>query len=229
MPEHHAHAREPAEEDGGGGLRARKKLRTRRELRRAATRLYAERGAAHVTVQDICAEVGISPRTFFNYFESKDDALFGLDHRLRERVVAGLLDRPAAEAPLPALREAILAAVPAVVGADTEFARRRALLHAEPELLDRPLRNNRRMEEAVTAALASRTGAAHGDLYPHLVAATALAAMRAALRGWEPHSGAEGLTAALEQAFGLLAAGLPVPPAEPAPVPAGRVGRPQVP
>ncbi|WP_431032039.1 TetR/AcrR family transcriptional regulator [Streptomyces sp. P6-2-1] len=223
MPEHSAHEDEPDapvepdDADEGGGLRARKKLRTRRELRRAATRLYAERGAAQVTVQDICAEVGISPRTFFNYFESKDDAVFGLDHRLRQRVVADLLARPAEQAPLPALREAILTAVPAVVAPDTEFTRRRALLRAEPELLDRPLRNNRRMEEAVTAALASRTGAAPGDLYPHLVAATALAAMRAALRSWEPHSGAEGLTAALERAFGLLAAGLPVPSAVPAP------------
>lgn len=195
--------------DEAGGLRARKKQETRLALRRAATRLYLERGAAAVTVQDICAEVGISARTFFNYFDSKDDAVFGLDHRLRQQVVDELLARPAGEAPLLALRNAILSAVPAVVEGDSEFARRRALLKAEPELISKPLRNNRRMEDAVTRTLAGRTGDPEDALYPRLVAGAGLAAMRTALRGWQPESGTRGLVEVLEEVFALLARGLP--------------------
>ncbi|OLT48280.1 TetR/AcrR family transcriptional regulator [Cellulosimicrobium sp. CUA-896] len=61
------------------GLRERKKRRRRDDMVDAAQHLVLERGLDGVTVEDVCEAVGVSPRTFFNYFPSKDDAVLGLE------------------------------------------------------------------------------------------------------------------------------------------------------
>lgn len=59
------------------GLRERKKRARREALIDATHRLVAAHGLDAVTVEAICEEAGVSPRTFFNYFETKDDAVLG--------------------------------------------------------------------------------------------------------------------------------------------------------
>src|SRR5215469_10625557 len=83
-------------------LRERKKRATRHALRRVAFTLAAERGWANVTVEDIAEAANVSPRTFFNYFPTKEAALFGADPEkaaaLRERIVAAVPGTPVLEA-----------------------------------------------------------------------------------------------------------------------------------
>jgi len=59
------------------GLRERKRLATRRAIQHAVLTLSREQGIDHVTVEDISRLANVSPRTFFNYFPSKDAALIG--------------------------------------------------------------------------------------------------------------------------------------------------------
>lgn len=59
------------------GLRERKKRQTRIDLCMAARRLTVERGLDATTTDDIAKAVGVSPRTFFNYYDTKLDAVVG--------------------------------------------------------------------------------------------------------------------------------------------------------
>ncbi|WP_144763553.1 TetR/AcrR family transcriptional regulator [Curtobacterium sp. 9128] len=64
------------------GLRERKRRATRLAIQQAALRIAAEDGLAAVTVDEISRRADISPRTFFNYFPSKEQALLGEDPTL---------------------------------------------------------------------------------------------------------------------------------------------------
>ena len=76
------------------GLRERKKERTSAELTDAAFRLFAERGFDETTIEDIVEQVEVSPRTFFRYFDSKEDVVIGFFDDLGLELRAMLAGRP---------------------------------------------------------------------------------------------------------------------------------------
>src|ERR1700722_20350499 len=90
------------------GRRDRKKNDTRRALRDAALALVAERGLAHVTIEDITEAVDIAPRTFFNYFPSKESAVIGADPERIGQMRASLIERPKTETALEALQAVLV-------------------------------------------------------------------------------------------------------------------------
>jgi AcrR family transcriptional regulator len=64
------------------GLRERKRRATKTAIQQAALRIAIDEGLGAVTVDEISRRADISPRTFFNYFTSKDQALLGEDPTL---------------------------------------------------------------------------------------------------------------------------------------------------
>ena len=146
-------------------LRERKKLATRRSLRRVALDLVAERGFAHVTVEDIAEAADVSPRTFFNYFPSKEAVLFGTDP---ERVAA-LRERLIHEAPgetaLDALRAVMVSDARAVAeelselgGDPADWLRRMKEARTDPHLRAAHAAQMAMVERAITEGLAERLG-----------------------------------------------------------------------
>jgi AcrR family transcriptional regulator len=82
---------------------------TAREISRAAMQLFAERGFDAVTVEQIATQAGISARTFFRYFPTKEDVVFRYQNHLQDRLVIAFDARPAEEGPVTALRNAYVA------------------------------------------------------------------------------------------------------------------------
>jgi AcrR family transcriptional regulator len=81
-----------------GGLRERKKHATRQALSAAALRLAREHGPQNVRVDDIAEAAGVSPRTYNNYFSSREQAIVvALAAEPGARVAAALRKRPADE------------------------------------------------------------------------------------------------------------------------------------
>src|SRR2546428_614082 len=89
------------------GHRERKKLQTREALIAAARRLYAERGLEGTTVAEIAREAGVAPRTFFSYFESKEDVFLGPGDLRVEGLVRAIRSRAPGEPILTAVRRAL--------------------------------------------------------------------------------------------------------------------------
>ncbi|MEV5884747.1 TetR family transcriptional regulator [Streptomyces sp. NPDC052020] len=147
----------------GGGLRERKKRATRAALAEAAVRLAAEHGVEKVTVEAISAAAGVSVRTFFNYFDSRDDAFVAIDTDSHARVRRSVLDAPAALSPLDAVREAIGAEL-----AEAEQRHKLWLLHADvlrasPHLLVRKISAHMADETELAEAVAERIRAGSGS------------------------------------------------------------------
>jgi AcrR family transcriptional regulator len=191
------------------GLRERNKLRTREEIASATIRLAADRGLEHVTVEQIAAEADVAPRTFFRYFDSKEEALFA-DHPERLQLLRdNLRRRPASEGPLTAVRGAILD-----VAGDLEEHRdvmlcKIRLIEDNATLRGRSLEKMGDLERMIAEALAERTGVdLDTDFRPLVIAGAVCTAMRVAIDRWGATGGDGDLISMVETALDLLDGGL---------------------
>ncbi|SOD98137.1 transcriptional regulator, TetR family [Blastococcus haudaquaticus] len=194
------------------GLRERKKLATRSALHLAALQLVAERGLDEVSVDDIAERADVSPRTFFNYFPSKIDAVVGLDPAAPQRQVEAFLSRPADESPVEAMR-AVAREQAAEMSENTElWPLRLTVIDAHPAALARLAAAFGESEQVLAAAIGERTGTRVGaDAYPALLAGVAAAAMRTSLHRWFAGDFTAALPDLVDETWDLLAAGLPAP------------------
>src|SRR4051794_20543070 len=167
------------------GLRERKKRATRQALHGAALRLVAARGFDDVTIEDIAAAADVSPRTFFNYFGSKEDVIVNPDPEWVDRLKVLLEQHTADESPLTAMEDVLVAQLDEVTDRREEWLLRLRLVREIPALTPRHLAAFDAMERALVEDVAHRTGRdPASDLYPVLLGIAAMAAMRAAIARW---------------------------------------------
>lgn len=191
------------------GLRERKKDRTRDELAAAAVKLFIERGYDGATVEDIAAAADVSPRTFFRYFPSKEDAAIDL-------LQAGIIDlrdelaaRPAEEPLAQALRQATLHWA---VGADQRATRMLELaqvLRTSPSLRGRLEDSKRQQLAGLADIVAGRLGAPASDPRPSLIVSLLSAVIGGAVDRWSEDGGGRRLAEYVEAGLELLTNGVP--------------------
>ncbi|MFI5931570.1 TetR family transcriptional regulator [Actinoplanes sp. NPDC051494] len=191
------------------GRRDRKKQQTREALIEAALRLVDERGFDQVTVEEISEAADVSPRTFFNYFASKDEAVTGdqfVDtHRTRERLLAVAPGVPVIDAFLLAMRPGLAAMQEDRL---VWFLRMR-VLGDNPSLITGLMARSAVAERDLIDAVAERLGLTPDHPFPAVFAAATGGAMRAAMMRWT--DGGAPIFDLVHEAFGFLAAGLSHP------------------
>ncbi|HET6664862.1 MAG TPA: TetR family transcriptional regulator [Acidimicrobiales bacterium] len=194
------------------GLRERKKAETHQALAKAALHLADELGPERVTVEAIADAAGVSPRTFFNYFSSKEDAIVGIAPAQSSALLADLLARPEDEPPLDALRAVVLAAAQRLQAGGDDWVIRHRLIQRHRSLAVTRAAWFAEVERRMTEEIARRTGLDPGlDVYPALVVNATIGALRVAIDAWQERERVGALEALIDGAFDVLAHGLRLP------------------
>ncbi|HEY9305859.1 MAG TPA: TetR family transcriptional regulator, partial [Mycobacterium sp.] len=164
------------------GLRERKKIKTRRAIRREAFRLIEQNGYAATTVEQIAEAADVSPSTFFRYFPSKESLLLADD--LDPLILEALKAQPRDLSPARAFRQAYAAVLAQLPDDQLEFeSTRQRLMFSIPELKAAMYDEYYRTVTVVAEAIAHRIGRAADDFEVRVFAGALTGAMMGAFDG----------------------------------------------
>jgi AcrR family transcriptional regulator len=190
------------------GLRERKKRATRDALARAGLELFVERGYDETTLAEIAEVAGVSTRTIFAYFPSKEDILFATMQTMRDALARALADRPAGTDALTSLQEFILSSAHEKTELDHKLGQ---VIAADPTLSSHKRARIAEFQEVLAAAIADDLGVGPDDLRPQVAAASLTAAFEVLERQDRGHSTVpthEEIAAAIDPVISFVRAGL---------------------
>lgn len=200
-------------------LRERKKQRTKDALVDAAFALFQSKGFDATTIDEIADAVEISPRTFFRYFESKQDVALTLIDRQFAVIYESLAARPAHEPVLTALRHCVVDMIRAgeegTAGFDANrFTDTQKLVSSCPAIHARSMEVCAFKLEELAGHIAKRMGVdATTDPRPTLVAAVATTAVQTAMAAWRESDPGTRTSMLADRALSLLEEGINYPSA----------------
>ncbi len=167
--------------------------RTRRlvqtELTSVAQDLFVAQGYDGTTVDQIAAAAGMSKRTFFRYFPSKDDLVIGKYDLFADRMAEALDERPADEPVWESLRRVFDITLDYVQD-DHQRARNETMdeiVRSTPQLYARYLEKMQRVQELLIGRVALRLTDREydpSDPRPAAIVGAAFACMQAARQAW---------------------------------------------
>lgn len=140
--------------DEGDGVRERKRQETRRRITEAGVRLISSKGYEQTTLDEIAEAAGISRRSFFHHFKSKDDILLSLQGSMARTLITQLETMPPGGRPLEVMQTVMLDALRQFSGDD--LIRIDRLMRASPAVQARKQASYAEEEKLLHAALVAR-------------------------------------------------------------------------
>lgn len=178
--------------------------RARSDLTRIATRLVTQRGLAATSIDDIVSEADVSRRTFFRYFNSKEDAVLGDAWRHGDLLYELAILRPAVERPLEVAKEAYRSfAVACYEQPAADLLMLLNVIHHE-DLTAQRVRLRLHNIQRLAAALARRMVLSEDDLAPLVLAGTVVMCGSDAIDRWIQTQGRESIATAIDAALTAL-------------------------
>lgn len=166
-----------------GSLRNRRRAELMLQIRQVAHRLFADRGFAAVTTEDIAAAAGVSISTYFRHAPTKEGLLVDPVQQLLAEIVDRYSARPAHESASEALIQVFVTYARDAIDLDLDTWYR-AILTA-PHLLTRSALISENDHHRFIEHVATRMGADAGsDLRPPLLVQTSLATVQFVLDRW---------------------------------------------
>jgi AcrR family transcriptional regulator len=167
------------------GLRERRKEEIRQVLSQAAIRLFLEQGFDATTIDEIVAPLGVSRRTFFRHFATKEDLVFVWYEDLTKGLVAECAARPASETAYQAVCGALRSLLHLYDDNPLWSKQMMKLASETPALIGKSLEKRAMWERALAAVVVDRLQEGPmRDHYARIIAGAAVNAFAIAAEAW---------------------------------------------
>jgi AcrR family transcriptional regulator len=196
------------------GLRERKRAETRDKLETAAVTLALKNGLEHATIDAICEMAGVSGRTFFNYFDSKEDAILGLkDSQITDEAVTAVLLAHEGADPVEFTIRLMFGVLNPSINTSSLLKLRMQIVQLHPQLLGRMAAQMQRMTEQLSNAIRpillnapafADQNEAESELSVEVMLSLCSGATRAAVKEWTVTGNQAPLEAVEERAIELV-------------------------
>jgi AcrR family transcriptional regulator len=169
---------------GAPSRRSEHKTRTKHALRTAALELFAAKGYDEATTEEIAERAGVSARTFFRYFPTKESVLWAGEYDWVQAFNTAFLDEPAELADIDAMRNAFVSAASSFARGRRFFAMYQRAVASSPTLRGRGQEHRDDNVRSLAAAIATRRQLDAADEGCWLLAALGLLVYTRTLERW---------------------------------------------
>jgi len=180
------------------------KLRTERALQQAALALFAEQGYDTTTTDEIAERAGVSPRTFFRYFPTKESVLFVGEYGWLQSFSKEFLAQPDELSDLDAMRATLHALAPDLAKRRTALTLYDKAVASSPTLRGGVYDHQQQDIGAIAAAIATRRGLPEADLSCTTLATVVLLTYRNSLMRWLAGPASADIRGLIAEGFDLL-------------------------
>ena len=201
-------------QNSGVGLRERKRAETRDKLETAAVTLVLKNGIDHTTIEAICDAADVSTRTFFNYFESKEDAILGIEEsEISFADVATVREAHPSGDVVEITIRLMFGVLSPTIASSKLLKQRMKIVKAHPAMLGRIANQMQRMTDQLTAAIRPILRESEGfaadnedalQVSAELILSLCSSAARAAVKQWATDGNQTPIEAVEERAIELV-------------------------